>query len=129
MSDSTTPRPWDRSSRSVLLEGLARSPAGAEAVAAPQGALAYGELREAAGAVARALPAGERVAVWAAPELATVVAVAGALAAGAPVVPLNPKSGRQELAHVLGDAGPAAVLAPRAARLPEPLAGVPRLDV
>src|SRR4051812_4505688 len=109
----------------MLLPPLA-APAAAEAVRLPDGALTFGELRDAAAALAATLPAGERVALWATPELATVVGVVGALAAGTPVVTLNPKSGPQELAHILADARPAAVVASPSAQLPEALAGVPR---
>ncbi|MGW0608438.1 acyl-CoA synthetase [Streptomyces sp. NPDC002640] len=97
--------------------------------------LSYGELAGAAGAVAaglRGLPdagAGRRVAVWATPEPETAVAVVGALAAGACVVPLNPRSGEKELAHILADSAPDAVLAAPHVRLPEQLAGPVRLDV
>jgi malonyl-CoA/methylmalonyl-CoA synthetase len=37
--------------------------------------------------------------------------VVGALVAGVPIVPLNPKLGERELEHVLGDSDPALVLA------------------
>jgi acyl-CoA synthetase (AMP-forming)/AMP-acid ligase II len=103
-------------------------PTPSEAVGARDGTLTYRELRDAASSVAGALAPGERVAVWATSELATIVGVLGALAAGVPVVPLNPKSGGQELTHVLGDAQPAAVLASAEAELPGALAGLPRID-
>jgi malonyl-CoA/methylmalonyl-CoA synthetase len=72
--------------------------------------LTYPELRGAAGAVAERLAGVRRVAVWAEPALETVVAVVGALAAGAELVPLNPKLGTAELDHVLGDSAPDVVL-------------------
>jgi len=90
--------------------------------------LGYGELRAAAGRVARDLAAAERVAVWAEPRLETCVAVVGALLAGVPAVPVNPKSGERELEHVVRDSAPAAVLAAPGAELPGPLAALPRLD-
>jgi acyl-CoA synthetase (AMP-forming)/AMP-acid ligase II len=65
--------------------------------------------------------------VWATGELATVAGVVGALAAGVPFVPLNPKLGTQELAHVVADAEPGAVLAAATAALPEGLAGLARI--
>ncbi len=40
------------------------------------------------------------------PTLETVVAVVGALAAGVPIVPINPKAGERELAHILSDSAP-----------------------
>ncbi|MES9519430.1 acyl-CoA synthetase [Streptomyces capoamus] len=94
--------------------------------------LTYGELAGAAGAVAasigRAGRAG-RVAVWATPELETAVAVTGALLAGVAAVPLNPKSGEKELAHILSDSAPTLVLAAPGAHLPSALGDVPRADV
>jgi acyl-CoA synthetase (AMP-forming)/AMP-acid ligase II len=57
-----------------------------------------------------------------------VVGVVGALAAGVPFVPLNPRSGHQELEHVVGDARPSAVIAPAAAELPSALTGLLRID-
>jgi len=68
--------------------------------------LTYGELREAAAALARDLEGAERVAVWADSTLATCVAVVAALEAGIPIVPVNPKLGAGELAHVLSDSRP-----------------------
>jgi malonyl-CoA/methylmalonyl-CoA synthetase len=61
------------------------------------------------------IAAGARVAVWATPELPTVAAVVGNALAGVVSVPLNPAIGAGELAHVLRDAGPQAVLAADAA--------------
>ncbi len=40
------------------------------------------------------------------PTLETVVAVVGALAAGVPIVPINPKAGERELEHILSDSAP-----------------------
>ncbi len=54
---------------------------------------------------------GERVAVWATPELPTIAAVVGNALMGVATVPLNPALGAKELAHVLGDAAPRLVLA------------------
>ncbi|GAA3538450.1 acyl-CoA synthetase [Amycolatopsis ultiminotia] len=90
--------------------------------------LTYAELGAVAGALAAELPAG-RVAVWATPTLHTSVAVVAALLAGVPAVPLNPKIGERELAHILGDSSPALVLAEPGADLPEGLAGLPRRDI
>ncbi|MDT0402869.1 acyl-CoA synthetase [Streptomyces edwardsiae] len=91
--------------------------------------LTYGELAPAAGAVAGELKGARRVAVWAAPALETAVAVTAALVAGVTVVPLNPKSGGQELGHILTDSAPDLVLTAPGSQLPGPLAGLPRLDV
>lgn len=91
--------------------------------------LTYGELAAAAGAVAAGLGAARRVAVWATPAPETTVAVTAALAAGVPVVPLNPRSGEKELAHILADSAPDLVLTAPDVELPPPLREAPRLDV
>ncbi|MFI0163638.1 acyl-CoA synthetase [Streptomyces sp. NPDC017095] len=91
--------------------------------------LTYGDLAGAAGALAARIAAAGRVAVWATPEPETAVAVTGALLAGVAAVPLNPKSGEKELAHILADSAPALVLAAPGAPLPPVLGGLPRIDV
>ncbi len=100
-----------------------------EALRFPDGALAYGELRALAAALADELAGASRVGVWATPTLDTAVAVVGALAAGVPVVPMNPKSGERELGHILADSAPELVLAAPDATLPAPLNAVRRHDV
>src|SRR5207244_7836787 len=55
--------------------------------------------------------------------------VAGALLAGIPAVPINPKLGARELEHVLRDSAPTAVAASPAEELPEPLAALARVPV
>jgi malonyl-CoA/methylmalonyl-CoA synthetase len=72
----------------------------------------YGELRDAAAAVAERVSGARRVAVWAVNEPEVVAAVAGALAAGVPIVPINPKAGERELGHILSDSEPELVLVP-----------------
>jgi malonyl-CoA/methylmalonyl-CoA synthetase len=79
--------------------------------------------------MARQLQGLERVAVWALPALETCPAVLGALAAGVPVVPINPKSGQWELEHVVSDSGPGLVLCAAEVKLPSTLAGLRRVDV
>src|SRR5215207_7557634 len=82
----------------------------------PDRALGYVELRDAAMDVAGQVDGAGRVAVWAVSAPETCVAVVGALLAGVPVVPINPKAGERELAHVLQDSDPAVILtAPGAA--------------
>ena len=88
--------------------------------------LTYGELREAAAALAAELQGAERVAVWADSSLATCVAVVAALEAGIPIVPVNPKLGAGELAHVLSDSRPDVLVGAPAGGLPE-LDHAPRL--
>jgi len=78
--------------------------------------LSFRELARRAGAhakdcAARGLEPGARVAVWATPDPATIVALVGQALAGLVSVPLNPKLGAKELAHILGDAQPEAVFA------------------
>ncbi|MGW7542038.1 acyl-CoA synthetase [Streptomyces sp. NPDC054770] len=92
-------------------------------------ALTYGQLAAAAGALAGRVGHAGRVAVWATPELETAVAVVGTLLAGKAAVPLNPRSGEKELAHILADSAPTAVLAAPGAELPAALADLPRVDV
>jgi malonyl-CoA/methylmalonyl-CoA synthetase len=103
--------------------------AGRLALSFPDRSLTYGELRAATAVVAAAVAGRGRVAVVAENRLETCVAVIGALAAGVPVVPLNPKSGAGELAHIVADAAPEAVLAARDTPLAEALRALPRIDV
>jgi acyl-CoA synthetase (AMP-forming)/AMP-acid ligase II len=72
--------------------------------------MSYRELADATGAVAAGLAGMRRVAVWAHPTIDTCVAIVGALMAGVPVVPLNPKIGERELEHILSDSAPDLVL-------------------
>ncbi|ALG13827.1 acyl-CoA synthetase [Kibdelosporangium phytohabitans] len=72
--------------------------------------LTYRQLAGAAGAVAAQIKGKERVAVWATPTVQTAVAVIGALVAGVPVVPINPKVGERELEHILSDSSPDVIL-------------------
>jgi malonyl-CoA/methylmalonyl-CoA synthetase len=78
-------------------------------------AVSYADLLRAARAHAERMRAdvraGERVAIWATPEVATLAAIVGNALAGVPTVPLNPAIGAGELAHVLRDAAPRLVLA------------------
>jgi malonyl-CoA/methylmalonyl-CoA synthetase len=94
--------------------------------------LTHAELAATAGALAGSLgsmvPAG-RVAVWATPTLETAVGVVAALLAGVPAVPLNPKAGERELAHVVADSSPSLVLAAPGADLPPALAALPRAEI
>ncbi len=86
------------------------------AVRAGPATASYADLERAALAHAARLRAdgirtGDRVAVWATPEPGTVAAVVGNALAGIATVPLNPAIGEGELAHVLSDSAPRAVLA------------------
>ncbi len=98
-----------------LLPDLARDPS-RTAVRVGEAALSFGELGRAARAHAGRLAdagirRGDRIALWATPELPTVVALVGNALLGAATVPLNPAIGERELAHVLSDAAPRLVLA------------------
>jgi acyl-CoA synthetase (AMP-forming)/AMP-acid ligase II len=118
----------------ALLPRLLERPA-ARAARMPDGDIAYGELEHASAALAARLLAPETrphasrpLALWAAPSVATVIALAAGLRAGLPLLPINPKSGAMELDHVLADAAPSALLAERGATLPPALRELPRLD-
>ncbi|WP_340684726.1 acyl-CoA synthetase [Amycolatopsis coloradensis] len=90
--------------------------------------LTYDDVAAIAGTLARDLPS-DRVAVWATPSVHTSVAVVAALLAGVPAIPLNPKIGERELAHILTDSEPVLVLAEPGVGLPAGLSGLPRRDV
>lgn len=55
------------------------------------------------------LSARDRVAVWAHPELDSILGLIGSLVAGVVTVPLNPHLGPRELEHILADAKPRAI--------------------
>ncbi|HZA17597.1 MAG TPA: AMP-binding protein [Pseudonocardiaceae bacterium] len=113
---------------SPLLPTLHR-PTDGEALRFGQHSVTHRELSVLAAALQAPLAGARRVAVWAAPQLQTCVAVVAALAAGVPAVPINPKLGTRELQHVVSDAGPDLVLAASGATLPATLRALPRLDV
>ena len=100
-----------------------------EALQFPGGAVSYSELREQALGVAGELSGVARAAVWAQPTLETAVAIVGALAAGIPAIPINPKAGERELAHILTDSAPDVVLAGTGTDLTSAFDAVRRLDV
>src|SRR3954449_6100841 len=100
-----------------------------EAIGFGDRALRYQELAGAAAAVATAVGGARRVAVFAEPRLETCVAAVGALAAGVPFTPVNPKDGERELEHIASDSAPDLVLAASGAELPPALAALDRVDV
>ncbi|MET7325172.1 acyl-CoA synthetase [Streptomyces sp. NPDC005549] len=118
---------------SSLFPALSPAPTGApadrSALRFGERSLTYAELAAAAGATAGRIGGAGRVAVWATPAMETAVAVVAALLAGVPAVPLNPKSGDKELAHILSDSAPSLVLAPPGAELPPALGALERVDV
>ncbi|MGP3756761.1 acyl-CoA synthetase [Streptomyces sp. IBSNAI001] len=91
--------------------------------------LSYGELAASAGSLAAQLGQVARVAVWATPTLETAVGVVAALLAGVPAIPLNPKVGERELAHIVSDSEPPLVLAAQGDELPDALAELSRIDI
>jgi malonyl-CoA/methylmalonyl-CoA synthetase len=93
-----------------LFPALGDDPPQRTALSFPDRSLSYRELRAAAAEVAGRLRGLSRVAVLAEPRIETGVAVIAALAAGVPVVPVNPKSGSAELEHIVEDAQPEALL-------------------
>jgi malonyl-CoA/methylmalonyl-CoA synthetase len=113
---------------SALLAPLARG-SDKEAIRFGDRALSYRELRDVAAQLAHRLAGNDRVAVWATPSLETCAAVVGALVAGIPVVPINPKSGERELGHIVRDSEPDVVLAAPASELPPALGTLERLDI
>ncbi|WP_432161978.1 acyl-CoA synthetase [Streptomyces tendae] len=118
---------------SSLFPALSPAPTGAPAdrpaLRFGERSLTYAELAAAAGATAGRIGGAGRVAVWATPAMETAVAVVAALLAGVAAVPLNPKSGDKELAHILSDSAPSLVLAPPDAELPPALGILERVDV
>jgi len=93
----------------VLFEALA-DPSSQTALRFGDRTLTYAQLRDAAAAVADRVAERERVAVWAVNEPEVAVAVIGALLAGVPITPINPKAGSSELKHILDDSAPEIVL-------------------
>ncbi|MGW2058604.1 acyl-CoA synthetase [Streptomyces sp. NPDC001840] len=91
--------------------------------------LTHAELADAAGALAVRIAGARRIAVWATPTLGTAVGVVAALLAGIPAVPVNPRSGERELAHIVNDSAPSLVVAEPGVVLPPALAALDRVDI
>ncbi|GAB3289826.1 acyl-CoA synthetase [Parasphingorhabdus pacifica] len=92
-------------------------------------ALTYGELAGVAAEVVERVGSARRVAVWATSGPEACAAVVGGLVAGAAVVPLNPKLGERELAHIVEDSRPELLLAAPGFEAPAELAGIPLHEV
>jgi malonyl-CoA/methylmalonyl-CoA synthetase len=122
MSVSTTPTAGN------LLPPLA-DPSDQEAIRFGDRVLTYQDLTGVAAHLAGLIEPEPRVAVWAVPAPETCAAVVGALAAGVPLVPINPKAGERELAHIVADSSPTLLLTAKGIELPPQLAGVQRVDV
>jgi malonyl-CoA/methylmalonyl-CoA synthetase len=112
----------------VLFASLDR-PTDRLALRFPERELTYEQVRDAAAHVAQRVAGAERVGVWALNGPETAIAVVGALLAGVAAVPINPKAGERELAHILGDSDPAAILSAPGVDLPEAAARRERIDV
>ena len=104
-------------------------PGAKEAIRVGERALTYADLAGAAAAVAETVAGAARVAVFAEPRLETCVAAVGALAAGVPFTPVNPKAGERELEHILSDSAPELVLTAAGVELPAAFSEIARVDV
>ena len=113
----------------MLFPALADPAADRTALSFPDRSLSYAELAVAARAVAAELDGTGRVAVVAEPRIETAVAVIGALLAGVPVIPINPKSGASELAHIVSDAEPDAIAVAPGSDVPEAFEGRRRVQI
>ncbi len=109
-----SPAPFFRSGGLAddLFPALATAPTDRGAISFPERSLTYAELARATARVAQALTGALRAAVLAESRIETCVAVIGALRAGVPVIPINPRSGTSELAHIAADAEPDVLLRP-----------------
>jgi malonyl-CoA/methylmalonyl-CoA synthetase len=70
---------------------------------------------------------GDRVAVWAHPSPSTAAAMIGNFAHGVTTIPLNPKLGSGEVAHIFGDAEPRLAFCVESFEVPHEVAHVPSL--
>jgi amino acid adenylation domain-containing protein len=109
----------------LLTEAAARHPQ-RSAVASDGFVLTYQELDRLSNKVARALlrlgvAPGDRVGVLAPKTAASVIAIYGALKAGACYVPLDPKAPAGRLSHIVRDSGTAVIVADEA-RTPQAVA-------
>jgi malonyl-CoA/methylmalonyl-CoA synthetase len=95
----------------------------------PERELSYAQVRGAALHVAERIEGATRVGVWGVNAPHTCVAVVGALLAGVPAVPINPKAGERELGHIVEDSAPETILCAPGVELPEALADRARIDV
>ena len=95
----------------------------------PDRSLTYAELDRASAALAASLTDARCVAIVAENRIETCVAVVAAIRARIPGVPLNPRSGTAELAHIVADAGPEIVLTAPGTEPPAALASARRVTV
>jgi malonyl-CoA/methylmalonyl-CoA synthetase len=113
----------------MLFPALTDPAADRTALQFPDRSLSYAQLSEAARTVAAGLDGTERMAVLAESRIETAVAVIGALVAGVPVIPVNPKSGTSELEHIVSDAEPDAIAVAPGSEVPEAFADRRRVEI
>ena len=70
---------------------------------------------------------GDRIAVWAQPSPSTAAAMIGNLAAGVTTIPLNPKLGSGEVAHIFDDSEPKLAFCAESFQVPHEVVHVPSL--
>ena len=80
--------------------------------------LSYGQLSQAVDAFRARLAQlgvqpGQRIFVWAHPDLESIVGMVSAMLSGAVLIPLNPGTGDKELAHIVADAAAVAAFSSR----------------
>ncbi|MEN3320128.1 MAG: fatty acid CoA ligase FadD36 [Mycobacterium sp.] len=97
----------------------------ADAVRIDGATLSRSDLVGASTSVAERVAAADRVAVLATPTAATVLAIAGCLIAGVPVVPVPADVGAAERRHILSDSGAQAWLGDK----PDETEGLPHIPV
>jgi malonyl-CoA/methylmalonyl-CoA synthetase len=127
--DADLPDPGPGADATGALLPALGAPSDKAAICFGEHGVTYRELAAGAAHLAGRLAGAPRVAVWALPVLETCVAVVGALCAGVPIVPLNPRSGERELAHMVADSAPAFVLAAPEVELPGALRDIARITV
>ncbi|HEY2439960.1 MAG TPA: AMP-binding protein, partial [Solirubrobacteraceae bacterium] len=113
----------------MLVPALEAGGSDRTALAFPDRSMSFAQLDAAASAVAAELAGCARVAVLAEPRIETCVAVVGALLAGVPAIPVNPRSGPSELAHVVSDAQPDAIAVAVGTAVPEAFGAQRRISV
>lgn len=112
----------------ALFPGL-RRPNGVEALRFGDRSFDYRRLSSVTAALAERIGEARRVAVWATATPETCAAVLGGLAAGAAVIPINPKVGERELDHIVSDSRPDLLLAEPGFQPPAQFAEVPMHEV
>lgn len=113
----------------MLLFPPLHDPPDKEAIRFPHAEISYAGLARAVAALSSSIRGADRICVFAEPRLETVVAVLGALCAGVPVVPVNPKAGTRELEHITADSRPDLVLAASGAVLPDSFGNMIRCEI